>query len=46
VPDDKGEANRIGNALDHLFGTWDRDQADELLESIRSCEQVDAEFWR
>jgi hypothetical protein len=40
------DANQIGQSLDHLFGTWSRDQADKLLESIRSCEQVDGDFWQ
>ena len=40
------DADRIGHSLDHLIGTWKPEEADELLESIRSCEQVDPELWR
>ncbi|MBK7578836.1 MAG: hypothetical protein IPI67_01405 [Myxococcales bacterium] len=36
---------RIGRSLDHLIGTWTEAQAEELLESIQACEQVDAELW-
>jgi len=35
----------IGPDLDHLFGTWTDEEANAFLESIRSCEQVDAGFW-
>lgn len=42
-PADK--ADRIGSSLDHMIGTWTRDEADSLLESIQSCEQVDRELW-
>jgi hypothetical protein len=42
-PDDK--ADRIGSSLDHLIGTWTEDEADALLESIQSCEQVDRKLW-
>jgi hypothetical protein len=38
--------NRIGTSLDHLIGTWSDDEADELLESIRACEQLDGELWK
>jgi hypothetical protein len=36
----------IGSDLDHLFGTWKAPEADAFLDSIRSCEQIDAEFWK
>lgn len=38
-------SDRIGHSLDHLIGTWTVEEADALLESIHSCEQVDAELW-
>jgi hypothetical protein len=38
-------ADRIGNSLDHLIGTWTTEEADALLASIQSCEQVDSELW-
>jgi hypothetical protein len=37
---------RIGSSLDAFIGTWSEEEATELLESIRSCNQVDPEFWR
>ena len=39
-------ADRIGSALDHLIGTWSKAEADTLLASIESCEQVDAKLGR
>jgi hypothetical protein len=42
----KAEPPVIGTSLDHLFGTWSQSQADDMLESIRSCEQIDRDFWR
>lgn len=40
-----GPADRIGNSLDHLIGTWSEEDSRQFLESIQSCEQVDAELW-
>jgi hypothetical protein len=37
---------RLQHSLDHLIGTWSQADADELLGSIRSCEQVDEDLWR
>jgi len=37
--------DRIGNSLDHLIGTWSKDEADAFLDSIQSCEQIDPELW-
>jgi len=39
------DANRIGDSLDAWIGTWTRKQADDLLESIQGCEQIDQELW-
>ena len=39
------QADRIGSSLDHLIGTWSHQEADRFLESIKSCEQIDAELW-
>jgi len=36
---------RIGNSLDHLFGTWSGAEAKAFHESIRPCEQIDEELW-
>lgn len=40
------QADCIGNSLDHLIGTWSEKDSREFLESIQSCEQIDAELWR
>jgi len=39
-------SDRIGHSLDRFMGTWTHDEAEKLLESIQSCEQIDAELWR
>ena len=39
-PDD-----RIGASLDRHIGTWSEEDAQALLESIQSCEQIDPELW-
>ena len=39
-------SDRIGASLDHLIGTWSKQEAAEFLESIAGSEQVDSEFWR
>ena len=36
----------IGSDLDHLFGTWGESAAEEFRESIRSCDQIDEDFWK
>ncbi len=35
----------IGQDLDHLCGTWEISEAEAFLESIKSCEQIDKDFW-
>jgi len=37
--------DRIGNSLDALIGTWSEKEATTFLESIKACEQIDAELW-
>lgn len=41
----KDKKTVIGKDLDHLFGTWKALEAETFLESIKSCEQIDADFW-
>jgi hypothetical protein len=38
-------SDRIGSSLDHLIGTWSDAEATAFLDSIKSCEQIDAELW-
>ncbi len=40
------DRRRIGHDLDHLFGTWSESEADDFLQAVRSCRQVDESFWR
>jgi len=42
----KEQARGIGHSLDHLIGTWSDARASDFIDSIRSCEQVDREFWQ
>jgi hypothetical protein len=35
----------IGHDLDYLFGTWDATEAETFFESIKSCDQIDKDFW-
>jgi hypothetical protein len=39
------ETNRIGHSLDAWIGNWSQQEADALLESIESVEQVDRALW-
>jgi|SRR5688572_9866926 hypothetical protein len=39
------ERRVIGHRLDPWIGTWTEDEARRFLQGIRSCEQVDEEFW-
>jgi len=39
------DVDRIGRSFDRFIGTWTEREAEELLESIRACEQIDAELW-
>ena len=41
----EGRGTVIGKGLDHLFGTWKESDAKQFLESIKSCEQIDEDFW-
>lgn len=34
------------NSLRKLAGGWSQKEADEFLESIKSCEQIDEAMWR
>lgn len=35
----------IGDDLDHLLGTWSREQAEEFAAAIRSMSLIDPELW-
>jgi len=42
----EGGKTVIGKDLNHLFGTWKESDAKTFLESIKSCEQIDEDFWQ
>ena len=42
--DSRPQADRIGHSLDHLVGTWSTKQAESLLTSIQSCDQLDEDI--
>lgn len=42
----EGRKTVIGKDLDHLFGTWQEAEAEQFLASIKSCEQIDEDFWQ
>ena len=39
-------ANVVGDALDHLGGTWSEIEAQELQRAVGVFEEVDRELWR
>jgi hypothetical protein len=39
------QEDRIGRSLDHLIGTWTKNEAQVFLDSIQSCGQIDPELW-
>ncbi len=41
--DDEGV---IGDSLDHLFGTWSREEADEFDRAVADFEVIDESIWR
>lgn len=47
LPEEVLPARTIGNSLDHLFGTWTKEEADEFDAAIEeTCEVIDEEKWR
>ena len=41
--DDEGV---IGDSLDHLFGTWSSEEADEFDKAVADFEVIDESIWR
>jgi len=37
---------RIGDSLDHFFGSWTQDQADELDAALKEFDTIDEEMWK
>ena len=46
LPDGPGDGRNIGSALDDLFGSWTKDEADEFDDSLEVFETVDEAAWR
>ena len=42
----KGAKRPPANSLKDLAGGWSEEEAHHLLDSIKSCEQIDEEMWR
>jgi antitoxin FitA len=45
-PGAKGKASAPARSLAKLAGGWTEQEAEEFLDSIKSCEQVDEEIWQ
>ncbi len=46
TPKTAHQPKRIADALDDFFGTWTKEEAQQMLESAAFFEQVDPELWR
>lgn len=42
----KKKQRPAADSLRKLAGGWNEEEAEEFLESIRSCEQIDEEMWK
>jgi len=42
----KEDKRPLADSLRTLAGGWNKEDASEFLESIKSCEQLDEEMWR
>jgi hypothetical protein len=40
------QPDRVGDSLDHLFGTWTKEEADEFDSFMKDHEQIDPEMWK
>ena len=41
-----GQADTVGSSLDHLIGTWSRDEADQFDASLEEFEKIDESIWK
>ena len=39
-------ADTIGSTLDHLIGTWGREETDELNSALEELESIDESAWK
>jgi antitoxin (DNA-binding transcriptional repressor) of toxin-antitoxin stability system len=35
----------VGNSLDHLIGTWSREEAADFLKAVSVFEEIDESLW-
>ena len=36
----------VGDSLDHLIGHWTKQQAEEMMDSVRVFEEIDESIWQ
>ena len=46
LSDGAGGADVVGSSLDHLIGTWTREEADEMDSALKEFENIDESAWR
>ena len=46
LADGSESRGKIGSSLDHFFGSWTQEQADELNEALKDFEEIDEEMWK
>ena len=42
---DHEEANVVGSSLDHLMGTWSKDEADRIDRALKDFSHIDEAMW-
>ncbi|MCE2434163.1 MAG: hypothetical protein J4F29_14785 [Candidatus Latescibacteria bacterium] len=42
----KNASDTVGTSLDHLIGTWTREEADELNNALKDFDQIDEYMWK
>lgn len=43
---DHPEANVVGSSLDHLIGTWSKDEADRIDRALKDFSRIDEAMWK
>ena len=46
LAEDDNRADTVGSSLDHLIGSWSRDEADQFDASLQEFEKIDESIWR
>ena len=42
----KDASDTVGTSLDHLIGTWTREESDELNNALKDFDQIDEYMWK